>query len=338
MIDAYILKLDVAIFHTYVFPALTLIGLILTIFIFLIFSQPSFQQNIYVFLKYESVLIWLDLCATALPIFVYRPEWDKAYFRWFYRLYFIVISKSVLEMTGILCHIISSIEILLLISNKKRPKLLQKTPNIIIVLILFLLCALLYSYMFFVSFIDEEPYGPLFNNATNTTMFQYVEYKISNTEFSKSLTKKLIEIIAFSIRDGLNLIVLIALNVLIYLKVRKAMAKKKIMLNQNFSVNATNNKIEIDINSNNKLKRSERNTAFMVIIVSICYTIGRIPIMISFIVRNVYEENNQIRIFVIASIICVVLSYDSYFFIYYFTNKNFRKLFRQYFSCAGKKS
>ena len=338
MIDAYILKLDVAIFHTYVFPALTLIGLILTIFIFLIFSQPSFQQNIYVFLKYESVFIWLDLCATALPIFIYRPEWDKAYFRWFYRLYFIVISKSVLEMTGILCHIISSIEILLLISNKKRPKLLQKTPNIIIVLILFLLCALLYSYMFFVSFIDEEPYGPLFNNATNTTMFQYVGYKISNTEFSKSLTKRLIEIIAFSIRDGLNLIVLITLNVLIYLKVKKAMAKKKIMLSQNFSVYATNNKAEIDINSNNKLKRSERNTAFMVIIVSICYTIGRIPIMISFIVRNVYEENNQIRIFVIASIICVVLSYDSYFFIYYFTNKNFKKLFRQYFSCAGKKS
>jgi hypothetical protein len=191
--------------------------------------------------------------------------------------------------------------------------------------------------MFFVSYIDEEPYRLLYNNGTNITSLQFIGYKVRNTEFNDSMTKKLIEIIAFSIRDGLNLIVLIALNVMIYLKVKKAMTKKKKMLNQNFSVNTTNNKTEMHNNGNNKLKRSERNTAFMVIIVSICYTIGRIPIMISFIVRNVYEETNGMRIFKITSVISVILSYDSYFFIYYFTNKNFRNLFTQYLIRANKK-
>ena len=337
MTDDYLLKFDLIIFQTYVYPILSLFGLVFTIFIFLIFSNSSFKQNIYVFLKYESVFIWLDLCATAFPIIIYRPEWDKAYFRCFYRLYFIGILKSVLEMTGILCHIMSSIELFLLISNKTKPKSLQKVPNLTIGLILFLISCFIYSYMFFVSYIDEEPYRLLYNNGTNITSLQFIGYKVRNTEFNDSMTKKLIEIIAFSIRDGLNLIVLIALNVMIYLKVKKAMTKKKKMLNQNFSVNTTNNKTEMHNNGNNKLKRSERNTAFMVIIVSICYTIGRIPIMISFIVRNVYEETNGMRIFKITSVISVILSYDSYFFIYYFTNKNFRNLFTQYLIRANKK-
>ena len=173
-------------------------------------------------------------------------------------------------------------------------------------------------------------------NATCDYMdITYVGYKISSTKFEKSSTKKLIEIIAFAIRDGISLIVLIALNVLIYLKFKKTIAKKKKMLKPNFSFFTTNNKN--DANVNNKMKRSKRKTAFMVLIVSICYTVGRIPIMISFIIRNLYDETNQMRIFKIASVISVILAYDSYFFIYYFTNKNFKKLFRQYFNWANFK-
>ena len=111
MIGDYIIKLETNTFDAYVFPILSLAGLVPTAFIFLVFSHSSFKQNIYVFLKYESVFIWLDLCATVMPIFIYRPELDKAYFRWFYILYMIIISKSVLELTDILCHIISSIEL-----------------------------------------------------------------------------------------------------------------------------------------------------------------------------------------------------------------------------------
>jgi hypothetical protein len=335
MTDTYLIKLDENIFQVYAFPILSLIGIILSIFIFLIFSHSSFKQNIYVFLKYESVFIWLDLCATAFPIFIYRPELDKSYFKCFYTIYSIAVLKSVLEMTGILCHIMSSIELVLLISNKARPKPFQKVPNLIIVLILYLISALIYSYKFFAVFIDAEPYGPLFNNATNKSSFQYVGYKISSTKFDKSFTKKLIEIIAFVIRDGISLIVLIALNFLIYFKFKKTIAKKKRILKLNISFFTTNNKNEANIN--NKLKRSKRKTAFMVMIVSICYTIGRMPIMISFIIRNLYDETNGMRIFRIASVISVILSYDSYFFIYYFTNNNFKKLFRQYLTLANKK-
>ena len=87
MIGDYIIKLETNTFDAYVFPILSLAGLVPTAFIFLVFSHSSFKQNIYVFLKYESVFIWLDLCATVMPIFIYKPELDKAYFRWFYRLY-----------------------------------------------------------------------------------------------------------------------------------------------------------------------------------------------------------------------------------------------------------
>ena len=329
MTDTFLIKLDENTFQAYVFPLLSLIGIILSIFIFFIFSNSSFKQNVYAFLKYESVFIWLDLCATSFPIFIYRSELDKSYFKCFYTIYLIVILKSVLEMTGILCHIMSSIELLLFISNKQRP--FQKVPNIVIGLVLFLISASIYSYKFFTLFIDSEPYGPLFNNATNKTSFQYFGYKISSTKFDKSFTKKLIEIIAFTIRDGISLIVLLGLNVLIYFKIKKTIAKKKKIFKLNFSFFTTNNRNETNIS--NKLKRSKRKTAFMVLIVSICYTIGRIPIMISFIIRNLYDETNQMRIFKIASVISVILSYDSYFFIYYFTNNNFKKLFRQYFNC-----
>ena len=69
----------------------------------------------------------------------------------------IIISKSVLELTDILCHIISSIELLLLISNKQRPKPLQKVPNIILALFMLFISIFIYSYMFLVSYIDLEP-------------------------------------------------------------------------------------------------------------------------------------------------------------------------------------
>ena len=273
------------------------------------------------------MFIWLDLCATVMPIFIYRPELDRAYFRWFYRLYMIIISKSVLELTAILCHIVSSIELLLFISNKQRPKPLRKVPSI--ALFMLFISIFIYSYMFFVSYIDLEPFN---TNATNKTSFQYVGYKISNTEFSYSLTKKSTEIAAFLIRDGVNFIVLVVLNVLIYLKVKKAMAKKKAILNKNYLPNtSTSNTNEAPSNGNSKMKRSERKTAFMVIIVSLCYIIGIIPIMISFVIRNLYDETNEMRIFLIASVVCIILSYDSYFFIYYFTNKNFKKLLIQFF-------
>ena len=247
----------------------------------------------------------------------------------------IIISKSILELTAILCHITSSIELLLLISNKQRPKPLQKVPNIIIALFMLLISIFIYSYMFFVSYIDLEP---LNTNATNKTSFHYVGYKISNTEFSYSLAKKSTEIAAFLIRDGINFMVLVVLNVLIYLKVKKVMAKKKAMLNKNYLPHtSTSNTNEATSNSNSKMKRSQHKTAFMVIIVSLCYIIGRIPIMISFVIRNLYDETNEMRIFLIASVVCIILSYDSYFFIYYFTNSNFKKLFIQYFFCGNNK-
>lgn len=167
------------------------------------------------------------------------------------------------------------------------------------------------------------------------------------------------EIFAFLVRDGFNLIILILLNILIFMRVKQGMNKKILMLNK---VNTTmqrqngqndhkspppgthieeNAHDEADqqqrrrtTNNSHKSTRSISKTKYkltiMVIMSSVNCTLGRLPIMIFFIIRN-FSENDAVLYFRKLAVMCVYLSYDFNFLFLYFTNKKFKMLFNEYF-------
>lgn len=188
--------------------------------------------------------------------------------------------------------------------------------NLTICLIVFLASCFLYSYLFFIYRIVDKSV----NNGTNQTSIEISGYDYGYNEFNDTNLKKSIEIFVYVIRDGVCSLVLIGFNIIIFYKVKTAMKNKQAIIREPTHANNTNK---------NKLKSSKRKTAFMVIFISISYTIGRLPFLIYSITNNFLSHP---EFFSHISIVCIMLSYDSYFFIYYFFNNRFRNLFKSYFS------
>ena len=310
------------IFWVIIIPSSGILGLILTLFSLIIFSNSVFKQEIYTFLKYESVFIAIDLFVTSFrPMFSYvQSEFSITYFSQLYYIYFIIIFTSIFEMSAIICHNLSNYELYILLSNKQKPKFLQKCPKKIICAIIFAFSCLIYLYQFF-SF-RVRAYGNYeINNFTNKTEFVFTNYRYGTFDFNDTLAKKLIQIIAFFLRDGVNLILLIGLNVMIFFTVKDVILKKKILL-QNMATKDSSKKT-------NQIRNSQRTTAIMVLLVSLSYIIGRLPIMTITILMEFYR-NDTIEFITIISVFCVYISYGSYFFIYYICNNKFRKIFNDY--------
>lgn len=305
-------------YYTAIIPILPALGLILNIFIFLIFSHSTFRkQNVYAFLKYEAFLIAVDLFINSLEFIILCPGIKNTYLAQVYFIYPLMISTSFLELSAIICHIISNLELILLISNKERPKLLQKVPNLIICLMVFLFSCVLYSYMFFLNYIKVD--FQEISNGFNQTWTQVLGYKLGYTEFNQTSLKKFIDILVFAIRDGVCLVVLIALNIVIFYKVKTALSKKKLILSQEQTSTSNNMKKK-------KFKNSKLKTSIMVFVISCSYTIGRLPYLVHSIIGNI---SSSVEILSFISVLCIFISYDSYFFIYYFFNNRFRSLFKQ---------
>jgi hypothetical protein len=311
-------------YYTAIIPILPTLGLILNIIIFLIFSHSTFsKQNVYAFLKYEAFFIAVDLFINSFEFITVCPGIKSTYLAQVYFIYPLIISTSFFELSAIICHIISNMELILLISNKERPKLLQKLPNKIICLMVFLFSCVLYSYMFFLNYIKVDFSE---NNGFNQTWTQVLGYKLGYTEFNETSLKKFIDILVFVIRDGVCLAILVALNIVIFYKVKTALSKKKLILSPEQTSTSNNMKKK-------KLKSSNRKTSIMVIVISLSYTIGRLPYLVNSIIGNI---SSSVDILSFISVLCIFVSYDSYFFIYYFFNNRFRSLFKESISFFAK--
>ena len=314
------------IYWVIIIPSSGILGLILTLFCLIIFKNSVFKQEVYTFLKYESVFIEIDLFITSLrPMFSYvQSEFSITYFPQFYHIYMLIIFPSIIETSAIICHNFSTFELYLLLSNKQKPKFLQKCPKKIICLIIFAISCLIYTYQFF-SF-RVGVYGDYeINNLTNKTEFVFTNYGYGTFDFNDTIAKKIIQTFAFILRDGVNLIILIGLNVMILLKVKNVILRKKTLLKKIPTIGSSKNNSK----KMNQIRNSQRTTAIMVLLVSLSYMIGRLPIMAINILRDFYD-NKTLQFININAVLCVYISYGSYFFIYYICNNKFRKIFNDY--------
>jgi hypothetical protein len=182
-------------------------------------------------------------------------------------------------------------------------------------LVTFLFSVILFLYKIFEfdikSVVLSKPADPPFRNAS-----VYDFYYIQRSGFSFTVFYKFNQIAGFVLRDFVNVFVLIVLNVLIYLEVRKSM-KKKAYLQNNEEATAS-------------MKSLDNSLKLMVFLTSLNSVLGRVPIAVWSILDGIYDdawENYYHYCFV--GVAMVYVSYLFHFVLYFFTNKLFRKIFKR---------
>lgn len=331
---------------TFICPFVGICGFILHSVSFFIFSKSEFKELLYKYLKMESLNVLIGLLITSFePIYYCRTcAISKTYFAQIYFIVFKVYAASIFELSAIINRIISTFCCYLVLRNKVvGTKILcifnyYKVVNFFI----FLISCLIFVYQLFVYKIVQEN----FQNSMDTI------YAIDKSQFSFTKIRLILELASFLFRDGINLAILIILNILIFVSFRKKISKKKIflmqtnlnnkiVLEQNDRVNPMktqsnlsnfdncNNNFNVRrINQINRVKKCENKQTIMVFVTCICFLIGRLPILIYFILRNLKNEKNYQNFIRLASL-SIYLTNTINFFLYYYSNKRFKKILNQ---------
>jgi hypothetical protein len=310
----------------YVCPTLGMVGLFLNILVLVVLSDAQFKETLYRYLQIEAIFIGINLFVNCLrPIHYYKTNWlSVSRFSYIYLVYALHFLASVLEMAAILAQLCSTIDFYLLISSShKKFKLFSvlayhKTIGSLIILLSFLL----YAYQIF----DKKI--ACYTVAYQNTLRQVC--RDERTRFSETTVKKAFEIGVFILRDLVLLMLLMSLNVLIFLRVKRSMKNKRSILNCRIK---RGEQLAIKSNAQRKdtvksIERTQQRTALMVLLNGLNYFMGRTPILVYFIWNNLDNWSDAMLYYLQAAVLAVYLSYTIKFFLYYKSNSKFRRSFR----------
>lgn len=299
------------IFSCVLSPTISWIGFVLNLMCLIILFNSQFKQpNLYLHLRAEAIFICLNLLFSGLK-FLYHCESTFTHGTYFSVLYFIYMINyflSVLENSAFICRNISLYEFYLLVTNKKPSKynFLLRLNYKLVAFIVFVFSFWLFFYQTF-----QFQVSPKIEN--NITLLNVYKHKL--TEFSSSDLFRVNQIIAFSIRDFLNLFIMIFLNLLILKNILKSMKNKVDMQSKS--------------TQNENAKNTIKSVKLMVIIGSLNYVIGRTPIAI-YSILNTKLKYEELHFLIKFAVIIVNFSYTIHFILYITTNKLFRKIFIDY--------
>ena len=321
--------------NIYIIPPIALIGLAFNILCFVIFSNKDLKEKFYKYLKLELIFIGINQLYQILRPFI------KDESHWLYKTLFIKVIQiylshyfvSVIEMTALILHLLSSFNYYVLVAASKNDSFIMKKmrkidkishPKITIFVFSFSLVAFLFQIFRF----QIESYKEIsIQNITSTV------YYLNDTVFSQTYICKFLILFTFSFRDGFVLLLLIISNIFIYKEAKNAFKKKKYLAKKlklpstDHSINQTSNQKSLKID-NNSFKLT-----LMMFCINVNFIVGRLPILMSFVFDTFYPEMKTFnyRLFEVSAL-TIFLSYASFFFLYYYFNKQFRKIFWKYFN------
>ena len=321
---------DIDSFYCIIIPLVSFFSFVLNVICFTIFNSSEFlnkvklKQNLYRYLKFESLFISLNMFIQMFRPLQYSPSFQMGLISKIYDLYLVWFLAGVLEMFALNCHIISTLDFYMVITNRNIcfPCLVQ-IPYVFKLLAMFVISFFLFAYLLFCYEINK--YELFETNESNQTTSRVI-YSIDKLYFEKTKLKSTIEIFAYLIRDGIMVLILIILNILIYLHVRKSLIKKKRMLLADRYTETTQSIKGSNIKK--KLKNVNIKIIAMVILTTLNNVCGRVPMLIYFIVRN-FSTSKLIDIFCKIGVISIFVSYTLSFFIFYFCNNRFRQIFQK---------
>lgn len=261
------------------------------------FSSEEFKEKLFRYLKIECILMAIDLSITSFrslaPLYMCRTTTKTcppqlSLFPVIIDTYIFAYVPSPVEACALAVDIFAALNCLFMVNQHQswfQQFIVNLNPYIML-----LTTATFFATMFF------------YQVFTNKYLF-YIDFIIVN--------RKYFDIVTYSIRDGLLLAVLIVLNFMISLNVKKSLARKMTIQKEKVK---------------DRVKRSQNKLTIMVLADCINSIIGRIPIFALFIIKNVYKP---LTVIVPLSSLCslaVFLSYFLKFFLYFNFNKRFRQI------------
>lgn len=329
--------------NIYVIPVIGLFGSIFNFLCFLIFLNKEFKELVYKYLKVESLLLTIHLFLQIFrPIHFVRTNitLSCSLFAQIYQFFLLNYLASIIEMTTFILHILSTLDFYFLISNMNKN--FPRISNInykIVALVVFVFSALAFLFQPFQGGIYIQ--HVIFTDSGTRELYQDWIYLMAETYFFRTTFKKIYELFWFSFRDGVLLFIIIILNILIYIQVIKSLNNKKKMLkksgnvpvlkdemnsNENESVNKNETKKNQSKNKN-KEDRAVKKLTIMVVLGCINTIVNRTPVLILFIMRNIIGWTGPVPTFNAVAGLIVYATYSLYFFLYFYSNKRFRKVF-----------
>jgi len=284
----------------------------------------DFKEKLFAYLKIEQIWIILNTFINSFNLIFWIWKQLEHTILWpiFFK-FFQVYMASTCELCAFVCTIISAIIFMSIIDKKWDFYVLKLSPYIII-LIIALLSFALFSFQLFQ--FDIKFYSS-----------HYIVVKNMKNFFST--TFKVIEVTAFTIRDGIFLILLFVLNYFLYRKFRICMENKRKMVK--YSQPTVGIKTNTAINSNNREKLNTTSSANqiqaekaknsmnkMILFCCLNSTFERFPIFLAFLLKNITGNDNEAFFIMIkVATIMVRTAYILKFFIYYYFNHRFRVKF-----------
>jgi hypothetical protein len=257
------------------------------------------NERLFVYLKLQSLVICVDmLFAVIYPYYTVRNSTiNDSFLSTFIFIYGFCYFQDVLEKTELAYTIIAAYCCYKMITQlNTRPSTLSQSmfanPYVIAAFLLALL-SFTTSQKVFRNQMD------VYVNAENQTIYRIVLTPFSNTDFYKIL-----EVLSFSLNNGLCLLILIVMDLLILIKLRK---------NLNMKLKLTNNITEV-----NRSKVELTKTIFLDCFNSI---ICHFCIVLFYVLRNTLESGFSSHT---PFWLVVYFSYSFKFFIFYFFNRRFR--------------
>ena len=249
--------------------------------------SSEFKENLFIYLRIECIIMSFDLLLSTIrsPLrgFLCRTS-DCLLPNPFVQVLIILLIyfPSPTEATAIITDIFASLNCLIMLKpnrNKFEQIIFNLNPFVTIV-VAYLIFSLIYVYQCF----------------TSLFLFHF-DFVISNQIY--------FDLITFSIRDGLLVLILIILNVIIAIKVKSNLKKKIAIVRETTTLK--------------KMQRSQQRMSIMVLADSVNSIVGRIPILCLFVLRNLNLNPINSAFFLGA-----FLSYFLKFFIFLKFNKRFR--------------
>ena len=310
----------------YIIPSISFIGVFLNLLCFMIFKSSELKELLYKYLLAETFFNCINLFLQIFRPFTGLNLDSLTLLIQIYEFYLLDYLPSTLEMTSLILHLLSSFDFYFIISNHDKNQKFQfisKLSYVKITLIIFTFSLLAFSYKFF-----QCEIRPIYmieigkNNSYINDRFAYITFR---TDFSKNIIFKILDLFLVSFRDGFILLLIIILNGLIYMKVKDSLNKKQSIFKK-WKKNKSNNDINSSNNNNNN--RVHIKIVVMLLITTIKFMIGRLPILFTFILS--YVLNEPLSIFFSISCLSVFISNSFCFFFYLYFNKRFRNVFLVY--------
>ena len=297
----------------YLCTSIAILGLILNIISFYIFSDKKFVQLMYKYLKMESLFIIINLFFQSFrPIYYLRSDWiSKSFIANIYEFYILEFFVSTLEMSAIIMRLLSTFDFCISINRmNKRINFLSLISYKLVTIIVFCISVLSFIYLLFTRKIVPQKVFEIDKN--NRVINERTIYLLLDSDFVESSFKKIYEQCIYLTRDGFYLIILIVMNILILILVNQSIKKKRYLTERSRKVSNTRNR-----------------STLMILITNLNFIFGRAPILVVFIVKNNQKWNETLVLFCSLAVLFVYVSFMLNFFVFYFFNNRFKKLLNE---------